>query len=327
MTNATFLSYLRDPSSLIGVDIDSIGQLTARYPYSANAQLLLALAAELNGHPESQTYLQRAATQTFDREQLFDTLYALLNGEASAAEEFTEEEPTFSLEDLMAPEALLLDEEEDYGAPTVLNAGTQLSAEAPLPIEPSPTNVPGFDDDMETGTSNSSYPTSGASIEEEMPPPPPERSPLPAADHAVRTVETMAVTPPATITSSDLSEREAEPTPSDFSPTAIPQDPADFSVRAPISTKEELRKRLQSIRDRQVARAKEQKKSIKKIARRSLIASEGIISPTLAEVFIQQGQYHHAIRIYEQLALANPEKSPIFAALIQDLKQRNGPDE
>ena len=103
---------------------------------------------------------------------------------------------------------------------------------------------------------------------------------------------------------------------------ATPEPPAKFTKKQAITTKEELRERLAGIRRRQAATKQAQKSGVKKFARRSLVASDGMITATLAEVFIRQGQYQHAIRIYEQLALANPEKRPIFAALIKDLKRK-----
>ncbi len=41
---------------------------------------------------------------------------------------------------------------------------------------------------------------------------------------------------------------------------------------------------------------------------------------TLAQIYAEQGYYEHAIRIYEKLILAYPEKNAYFAALIEKLK-------
>jgi hypothetical protein len=44
----------------------------------------------------------------------------------------------------------------------------------------------------------------------------------------------------------------------------------------------------------------------------------------LAEVFAGQQEWDHAIAIYEQLILMNPEKMMIFASRIAQLKQAKG---
>jgi len=47
---------------------------------------------------------------------------------------------------------------------------------------------------------------------------------------------------------------------------------------------------------------------------------EEIVSETLAELFIRQGNIPKAIKIYERLSLLFPEKSVYFAGLIEKLK-------
>ncbi len=42
---------------------------------------------------------------------------------------------------------------------------------------------------------------------------------------------------------------------------------------------------------------------------------------TLAEIYVEQGYYEMAMRIYSKLILAYPEKSAYFATLIEKLKQ------
>lgn len=58
-------------------------------------------------------------------------------------------------------------------------------------------------------------------------------------------------------------------------------------------------------------------------ARKSLIDQEEIVSETLAEVYIHQGNSAKAIKIYQQLMLKYPEKSSYFAALIKKLNDKS----
>jgi hypothetical protein len=45
-----------------------------------------------------------------------------------------------------------------------------------------------------------------------------------------------------------------------------------------------------------------------------------VITEAMAEVLLKQGKRHKALEIYQKLSLQHPEKSPYFAALIEQLK-------
>ncbi len=57
-------------------------------------------------------------------------------------------------------------------------------------------------------------------------------------------------------------------------------------------------------------------------AQESVIDQENIVSETLATIYENQGYYQKAISIYEKLKLKHPEKSIIFAARIDVLKNK-----
>jgi hypothetical protein len=61
--------------------------------------------------------------------------------------------------------------------------------------------------------------------------------------------------------------------------------------------------------------------TIRKLAQASINDDQLPASVTLAEVFASQQEWDHAIAIYEQLILMNPEKMPIFAPRIEQLRQ------
>jgi hypothetical protein len=59
------------------------------------------------------------------------------------------------------------------------------------------------------------------------------------------------------------------------------------------------------------------------MAHKSTIDSEDLVSETLAEVHLKQGNIPKALKIYERLCLIIPEKSAYFAARIEKIKKEN----
>ena len=57
------------------------------------------------------------------------------------------------------------------------------------------------------------------------------------------------------------------------------------------------------------------------MAKMSLGENEDFVTETLAEIYIQQGNFKKAISAYGKLSLKFPEKSDYFARLIQELKE------
>ena len=57
-------------------------------------------------------------------------------------------------------------------------------------------------------------------------------------------------------------------------------------------------------------------------AKKSLETNDDLVTETLAEIHIQQGNYPKAIEIYQKLILLNPEKKLLFASRIEFIKQK-----
>lgn len=83
-----------------------------------------------------------------------------------------------------------------------------------------------------------------------------------------------------------------------------------------------LQERLAKIRIRQETGRVDRQEDVNRIARRSLVAQEEVASETLAKLLVRQGQYQHAIKMYQRLILLYPEKKPTFAGLIKELKEK-----
>lgn len=74
-----------------------------------------------------------------------------------------------------------------------------------------------------------------------------------------------------------------------------------------------------------LARQKVEFFSPTRMAKKSLEDTDGLVTETLARIYLQQGNPEKAIEAYRRLSLKNPHKSSYFAALIREIedKERN----
>ena len=315
MTKASFVQYLQHPELIATAPLVEIEALANQYPYSTNAQVLLALYAELSLDPRREALFARAATMTFDRGHLYD-LFSEIHQPQPPEEESLELLP---LEEIGTVEPVLLGADFSPTAGTLPYPDLNQSDDNFTGAADQQPAIPSFDEVDPWDYSEQPLVEDTELPDQESDGQRPDPEPNELEEETVQTPDI------ASSSEEEASPTEAEPLEPTTQSTAggqlVPRPPSAFVQRKPIATREELRRRLQLIRQRQTERV-EEGPAVKKVARRSLVVSDGAISSTLAEVFKEQGQYQHAIRVYEQLALANPEKRPIFAALIQDLKRK-----
>ena len=79
---------------------------------------------------------------------------------------------------------------------------------------------------------------------------------------------------------------------------------------------------LQSLENRKNKSSKTSFFSASDAAKKSLELNNDIVTETLAEIHVQQGNYPKAIEIYQKLMLLNPEKKLFFASQIEFINQK-----
>ena len=82
---------------------------------------------------------------------------------------------------------------------------------------------------------------------------------------------------------------------------------------------------IKNLNKRKIDKEKQDFYSGIKAAKNSLQENDDFNTETLAEIYVKQGNYPKAIKIYEQLMLSNPEKKLFFASRINYIKQKTQP--
>jgi hypothetical protein len=73
----------------------------------------------------------------------------------------------------------------------------------------------------------------------------------------------------------------------------------------------------------QISRPKKEFFSAENMAKKSEVLELDFVSETLANLYVENGSFDLAIKVYEKLSLQNPSKKPYFASLIKKIKKEN----
>ena len=123
----------------------------------------------------------------------------------------------------------------------------------------------------------------------------------------------------------DQKEKEVEKLPEMAKLNQLPKPFEDWLFKHPLKkTKREITvdEILKSLENRKNQQNKTSFFSAPDAAKKSLETNDDLVTETLAEIHIQQGNYPKAIEIYQKLILLNPEKKLLFASRIEFIKQK-----
>lgn len=123
----------------------------------------------------------------------------------------------------------------------------------------------------------------------------------------------------------DHKEKEEEKASKIVKSNQLPKPFEDWLFKHPVKkTKREITvdEILNSLENRKNQQNKTSFFSATDAAKKSLETNDDLVTETLAEIHIQQGNYPKAIEIYQKLILLNPEKKLLFASRIEYIKQK-----
>ncbi len=347
MNLENFHEFLKEPANLHRVSYQELKSLVAAYPYSTNLRILLLLKSKLDKHPELSRNLSLAATYTADRSLLYkimhDPTLAIL------AQEVIEQEDVLELMDLEKVEAIMskehpieevakemplpkLNEDSPSWTSDIFeDAAPIVGAAAPVMTMDSFLNSVAQENEIETFADDKSE-NEDIEVSKQM-------IVNFTIDNYISFSTAMdsfeynnaqkleIVTP---VVKRYTYERDLKPRPKDSFSSWLSQFEKDLNRELEVPDinknidKVGNHKIVQNVREESEApKPKEEKiktPTAKKVAERSLHLSNSIVSETLATLLVKQERFGKAIDMYQKLSLKYPEKSHIFAAEIEKLK-------
>jgi len=319
--------------------------MVASYPYSTNLRILLLLKSKLDKHPELSRNLSLAATYTADRSLLYkimhDPTLAIL------AQEVIEQEDVLELMDLEKVEAIMSKEQpieaavQELSLPQInedLPSWTSDIFEDTAPIVGAGATVISMDSFLNSVSQENEIETFAEPDTEKEDQEISKRmiinfsvdnfvsfsTAMDSFDyHPEQKLEIVPV-----VEKRYSYDRDLKPRPKDSFASWLSQFEKDLNreLEVPDINKNIAEagnhKAVQLVKEEPETPKETVKKapSAKKVAERSLHLSNSIVSETLASLLVKQERYGKAMDMYQKLSLKYPEKSHIFAAEIEKLK-------
>ena len=338
MNLENFHEFLKEPSNLHRVSYQELKSLVAAYPYSSNLRILLLLKSKLDKHPELSRNLSLAATYTGDRSLLHkiihDPMLAIL------AQEVIEQEEVLELMDLEKVEAIMSKEQpleasaKEMQLPQIKDSNSDWTSdifESAAPIAGAGATVISMDNFLDNIAQENEVETLFGDNEKEEISLSQKMIMNFTVDNFVgfsnmldsfeyNKTKPIEIVNDPTIERRYSYERNLKPLPKDSFASWLSQFEKDLNREMDVP---DINKNIEEVENHKIVSiVKEEPKpvSMKKVAERSLHLNNAIVSETLASLLVKQERFSKAIDMYQKLSLKYPEKSHIFAAEIEKLK-------
>lgn len=296
-----FTAILQNLSLLHDTPAAELKAITQQYPYFAMAHVLLLKKFQIDQHPDFDALLPQVAIRVANRKRLKAFMAAEIPAPALAGQEETPDNFSPSATPATDTADTLLDAMDDHTP----------AAEEEVPADAKNTPDTGADRAREQVDEKQNAATEESPAHKAM-----HREPEDASEP-----EQSFDAQPHSFTEwlQHFSRKDKAPEPPNDAPLADPAATAEAAWQQQLTNK--VPESPMAVTG-PAAVPEEELEKVEDQARKSVAMGQELVTETLAQIFVQQGNVEKAIHAYTQLRLKYPEKSDYFAAKIQELQEK-----